>query len=339
MRRLLAVLFVALLAAPGTWWRTDLPDSALFPRNDGRWDLALQPLEITDRRAGETVVVGAWWLTSSYPAFGSYSALVPIGGGRFLAASDTGRVLDFGRPGAPASPPTMDFFAGRREYNKFLVDIEAMTRDPASGRIWTAYEGSNTIERFEADFSAPARIRPIAMRGWSGNTGPEAMTRLADGRFLVISEGREGWLGGASPALLFPADPVDGAEPVSFRFRAPDGFRPVDAALLPDGRVLVLVRRFNWLPPSFANRILVADPAQIAVGAEWRGRQIAAITAPLPSDNYEGLAVEPAAAGTVRLWLISDDNRNKFQRTLLLALQWDPRYKARGISARPADQP
>ena len=336
MRRLIAILLVAMLAAPGLWWRAAPPPAIDRPVPARDWDLTLQPLALSERSAGEAEIVGAWTLRSAYPGFGGYSALTRLGDGRLFAASDTGRMLAFAPPGAPPGLARMGFFAGRWEPNKFVVDIEAITRDPQSGRLWVAYEGSNAIERFEPGFTGAKRIRPMTMHGWSGNSGPETLLRLADGRFLALSEGRASWSGGAHPALLFPSDPVEGAEPVRFAFASPDGFRPVDAAQLPDGRVLVLLRRFDWLPPGFKTRVLVADPAEIREGATWRGEQIAAIEAPLPAENYEGLAIAPEADGAVRLWLISDDNRSLFQRTQLLALRWHPdRKKARGNPARP----
>ena len=39
------------------------------------------------------------------------------------------------------------------------------------------------------------------------------------------------------------------------------------------------------------------------------------------AENYEGLAVEPGAGGRLTLWLVSDDNNMRFQRTLLLRLE------------------
>lgn len=340
MRRLIAILVVALLAAPGLWWRSPPPPPPAIDRPvpAREWDLVLEPLALAGRSAGQADVVEAWALRSGYPGFGGYSSLARLGDGRLLAASDTGRMLAFAPPGAPPGPARMGPFAGRWEPNKFLVDIEAVTRDPVSGRIWVAYEGSNAIERFEPGLTDGKRLRPIAMHGWPGNSGPETLLRLADGRFLAISEGRAGWRGAAHPALLFPSDPVEGAEPIGFAFDAPDGFRPVDAAQLPDGRVLVLLRRFDWLPPGFKTRVLVADPAEIREGGTWHGQPIAAIQAPSPAENYEGLAVEPDTGGAVRLWLISDDNRSVFQRTQLLALRWHPdNKKARGNPARPAN--
>jgi hypothetical protein len=324
MRRLIAILLVALLAAPGTWVRSPPPPMPDVAPPDGRWPARFEPIDRVRAHAGETEIVGAWWVTSPYPGFGSFSALVSLGGDRLLAASDAGRMFAFSAPGAAQAPPRMDFFAGRSEPNKFLVDIEALTRNPRSGQIWAAYEGANSIERFGAGFRSTGLVRPAAMRGWPGNTGPETLLRLADGRFLVISEAHASWRGGPFTALLFPGDPVDGAEPVEFRFEGIGRLRPVDAAQLPDGRVLVLLRSFHVFPPGFENRIVVADPAEIAAGRVWRGREIAAIGAPLPSDNFEGLAITPAADGKIDLWLISDDNFSVIQRTLVLQLRWEP---------------
>ena len=80
-------------------------------------------------------------------------------------------------------------------------------------------------------------------------------------------------------------------------------------------------------------------------------RPVAWLSRPLPSDNYEGLAIVPEAqSDRVALWLISDDNSSAFQRTLLLRLSLDPAdlptlregqasKKARGDAARPSQEP
>jgi hypothetical protein len=67
--------------------------------------------------------------------------------------------------------------------------------------------------------------------------------------------------------------------------------------------------------------LLVADPGRIVAGKDWPWRKLADLEAPLPMDNYEGLAVLPDRDG-VTLWLISDDNFARIQRTLLLELHW-----------------
>ena len=328
---LLACLVVALV--PGTWLRTALPEPDFSPR------LALQPLLLTQTMAGEATIAGAWRLTSPNTHFGSYSALVALPGGQLLAASDKGRFLQFAQPGGTGAT-RFGWLAGNDTTRKKLIDIEAMARDPESGRLWFAYEGTNTIERRNARFGEARSVRPKPMAGFSSNSGPEAFTRLADGRFVVIAEGVPDWAGNRHPAFLFDDDPVESEAGFAFFFDPPTGYSPVDMVQIPDGRVLILVRRVAWgIPPTFPVKIVVADPADIAEDKVWSGTEVAQIVDPLPSDNFEGLAVVPQRDGTLSLWLISDDNGSALQRSLLLELIWDPRgpqakEKARSQAAR-----
>jgi hypothetical protein len=84
---------------------------------------------------------------------------------------------------------------------------------------------------------------------------------------------------------------------------------------------------------------MVADPARVRAGEAWRGEVVAELDDPLPTDNYEGLAVTQSGNGGVVIWLISDDNSATFQRTLLLKLEWQPdartQQKARGTGRTP----
>jgi hypothetical protein len=48
------------------------------------------------------------------------------------------------------------------------------------------------------------------------------------------------------------------------------------------------------------------------------------LAAPLTVDNFEGVAALPRADGSIRFYLISDDNFSRLQRTLLLAFDWTP---------------
>jgi hypothetical protein len=49
-----------------------------------------------------------------------------------------------------------------------------------------------------------------------------------------------------------------------------------------------------------------------------------ALAAPLTVDNYEGVAALPRPDGSVRFYVISDDNFSRLPRTLLLAFDWRP---------------
>lgn len=330
MRKLALLLVVILGLAPGTWLRSPRPPA------DERQILRFAALPVPAVDLGPLEPVGAWALDSPNDAFGSYSALAALGDGSLLAASDKGSMMHFAPPGVQPSTVTIGYFGQDGSRPKWQLDIESMTRDPVSGRVWQGFEGDNRIERTDAGFGARSTVRPAAMRGWPSNSGPEAMVRLADGRFVVIAEGTRRWFDTRGPALLFPADPVTGAEPVVFRFDPPAGYRAVDMAQIADGRVLILLRKVVWgLPPGFGGKLVVADPAAIRAGAPWPIELLADLAAPLPSDNYEGLAVEPDGSGGTTLWLISDDNDSLFQRTLLLKLRWPPKAKARGNPRAP----
>lgn len=330
-RRRLALLLIVIAGLLPVWVRWPKPtEPASQPQV-----LSMTPLRLPAADLGELRALGAWRLQSPNSQFGSYSALVALDDGMLLAASDSGRRLRFTPPGRRGPGPKFDYFAAPEFGAKLTADIEALTRDPVTGRVWAAFEYGNRIERFGRAFELEGSVRPVAMRRWRSNSGPEAMVRLADGRFVVLAEANPRWFAADVPAVLFAGDPVDGAKAIAFRYRPPAGFRPVDMALLPSGKVLILLREVLWgVPPRFAGKLVLAEPAAIRAGGTWRGEVIADLRAPLPSDNFEGLAVEPAPGGGVTLWLISDDNNVTFQDTLLLKLEW-ANEKARGASRAP----
>lgn len=331
MGRLFLLLFLVVGLAPGTWWRSRLPEL------DNRQILIVDTLRVPRTELGDGIeIAGAWHLRSPNHHFSGYSALVPMDDGTLLAASDQTRRMRLAPPDMARLSASFDYFSPPREAGDRHYDLEAVTRDRATGRLWAAYEGSNYIERYDADFRPAGRVRPPEMRRWPSNSGPEAIVRLADGRFIALSEGSPRWFDDDLPALLFAGDPVDGVKPERFRYLPPEGFKPVDMAETPDGRVLILLRAIRWgLPPTFQSKLVVADPGEIRPGERWVWREIAHLTEPLLMDNYEGLAVEPGADGKLVLWLISDNNRSKFQRTLLLKLLWRPNEKARGSLRAP----
>lgn len=337
MRKILAIAVLMVLIAPGTWLRSP-PVQA-----DDSQTLTVTLLKTDGLDLGEVRLAAAWQLDSPNSQFGSYSGLLAMPDCQLLSASDAGGLLRMPMPGCEGEV-VIGRFAGRTAVKKKLIDIESLTRDPATGRIWVGYEGTNTVERLKDDLTGSKSVRPAAMRGWSSNSGPEAMVRLRSGNFIVISEGRSGYWDTAYPALLFEGDPVEKPGVRNFSFAPPEGYRPVDMAQIPDGRILILVRAFAFgLPPTFNVKLVVADPAAIETGETWSGTEIAAITDPRIEDNYEGLAVVPSPDGTLDLWLISDDNGTSFQRTLLLKLNWDPAnqirttQKAHENSARPSE--
>lgn len=324
MIKRLSALLLAFALAPGLWWQSHEtkpsgPPLVFLPQ-------PVPPQAELAPHLGTLVLERAWQLRSASAQFGSYSGLVPIDAQHFLAISDRGHALPFVVPGKLTGPVPILRLATAGGPVRDDYDAEAITRDPASGKVWIAWETSNAIARFSPDLRREGTVGPPEMADWGVNGGPESLVRLADGRFIALREAAEGWFAGTEhQALLFREDPLHGAPPLRFRFASPAHFDPVDMAQLPDGRVLILLRRAVWpLPLRFAGRIVIADPAAIAPGQVWRGREVARLTSSIGVDNFEGIAITARTDGRVNIWLISDDNGAATQRTLLWQLSAEP---------------
>ncbi|HYD37996.1 MAG TPA: esterase-like activity of phytase family protein [Allosphingosinicella sp.] len=307
---LAALVLLATFAPPGLQ-RRDPPPAVSLVRFE---PVALDEDRPGASRLGRLNFLGGWALSSNDPRFGGISAL-HVEGSEALALSDAGWRLRFPLPGG-RSPVRADIAMieagpGPAE-DKANRDSESMV---VAGRaLWVGYERANMVWRYDrSGFAVRGSAAPPAMARWSGNRGAEAMIRLADGRFLVFNEGR----GGDSDALLFAGDPaVAGTAAIALRYRPPAGFRITDAALLPDGRFALLHRRVG-LFEGFTARLTVARLPVPAEGAVIEGEVAAAFEGGIARDNFEALSVSSESGRTV-LWLASDDNYNKLQRTLLL---------------------
>ena len=342
MRRTIALSLFAAALLVLTWGRAEL--QPVDPTAPVTAELVAQGAAGGEPSESPLSLAAVWQLDSRTRDFGGYSALIALPDGSLLAGSDSGTLLHIEQPGTAAMSGSYPQLAATEGRDKRDADLEALTLDRATGAIWAGYERSNAIERYSPRLERLGRVEPARMQDWRANGGPEAMVRLADGRFVVLAEVRRRPAAQGHRAVLFPGDPTAGdaaGEGVAFAFAAPAGMRPVDMTQLADGTVLVLLRRLEWyLPPDFASAVAVLDPEAIEAGALWHPERVLRLPEGVPSENYEGLASEPGADGTTRLWLILDDNFTGLQRTLLVALDWHaperPRQKARGNAARPS---
>lgn len=290
--------------------------------------VALDSRDPANRRVGSLTYLGGVRLRSPDPAFGGFSAMQVIGD-RFLLVSDAGNIVRFRLDAAfrlsdaSFGDVGMGPSTGRYKPDR---DVESLAHDPATGRIWLGYERENAIWRYDAALAQADRyVRPVAMRDWSVNGGPESMVRLSDGRFIVIGEtarpkgalAKTGRLG-----LLFAGDPTEAPDrSFAFTYLPPPGFDPSDITELPDGRLLVLNRSFG-LPDLFTAKLTVIDANAIRPGAVVQGREIAHFAAPLLHDNFEALAVTREGNDTI-LWMASDDNQQFWEQSLLLKFRLD----------------
>ncbi len=310
---LLLLLFGAAVAGTRISYRSFSQSITLTP-------LAFDSNDPKINRIGQLRFLGAWELRSQNRDFGGISALTTLADGRFIGLSDAGTLIGFGltddeRADHPFIAPLPEAFGPGKTYRD--RDTEGLAYDSDTGQFWVSYEGRNMIRRFSPSFGrSDGMVHPVAMHDWPFNSGPETLVRFPDGRFATFSEAAVR-ADGSYAAVMFSGDPVEAeTSNFSFGYAPPKGYKATDAKMLPDGRLLMLNRRIGF-PEGFSAILSVLDPATIKKDAMVSGRAIAALKSPLLVDNMEGLAITQEGEQNI-VWLISDNNFNIWQRTLLM---------------------
>lgn len=266
--------------------------------------------------------VGGWALTSKHDAFGGFSGIVVDGkGGSLLAISDKGDWWQSAFDARLMMPPTtgsMQRFSSGMIADKIDLDAESLIK--FGGGLLVSFEHNHRLE-FVAEVGAEPvkpQLAPIDFSGISGNGGMEAIALLQTGELLVFSErGLNG--AGNLQAWLVSADATE-----ALKFKPPTNFSPTDAAVMPNGDVLVLLRHFSAID-GVAIKVHHIKAADIVAGAALSGEEILHLTPEFTVDNMEGLDVVVIDNDTVRLVMISDDNFNPLQRTLLMMFDYNYR--------------
>lgn len=326
VRRKLFTLIV-LLPLAVLVWATQRNDPFTFDRRVVVTDLLPKVPAAEREQLGPFVLQQAWLLEGGDHRFGGYSALVPQEGG-LLAISDRNRTLSIPvplKPGVFTSPmPNMVVQRWPDGHTSIGFDTESVVRDPADGSLWTGLEDDVRVVRTDPRTGAASLIPVNETRDWPRNGGAEAMARLPDGRWIMLCESCGTGRGGLHLGLMFKGRPgLSKAQ--KFGFLVPAGFDPVDAVPLPDGRLLILVRKLGLSPPGFSARIVLADVSRLDPRRPLPTVELARLEGPVLHENWEGMALTAGKAG-LSLWLVSDANASTFQQTRLLRLEFDPAH-------------
>lgn len=281
--------------------------------------------EPSRRQLGKLHFLGGIRFESASRAFGGFSGML-VDGENFTLLSDGGNIVRFQ---LDRSWQVRNLQLGElpdgpgRGWSKRDRDSESLTRDPETGQLWVGFEEVNEVWRYSPGFAqGEAYSAPLAMAGWPSGSGPESMVRLRDGSFIVLSEGGKGRGAGTRPALWFTDDPVKWPHRgFEFSYRPPIGYRPTDIAELPDGRLLVLNRAISFRE-GFTVIVTIIDRRAVGAGRIVAGRPIARFAAPVVHDNFEAMAVVREGSSTI-LWIVSDNNDWRLQRSLLLKFRLD----------------
>ncbi len=296
-------------------------------------DLSL-PLDRTDKTrttVGALTFKGAVVIPPDKEKVGGLSGLWVLDEGRKInALSDTGRVfqlsLSWSADGmlqgvTSARQPMLRDEDGSMPKSKTRGDSESITRLP-DGSWLVGFERDHRIERFADQQGQPAGSpvpwpQPPDLSKLPRNDGLEALTILPGNGLLAIAEYKGN--DGLNPAWQWMQTPK-GPAWVKRSYMAQSGFLPVDAALLPSGDVLVLERGFS-LFFGFRSRIARVPKAAFFSNQPLEGETLAMLESPLITENFEGLAVLPQGGGKALLFLVSDNNLNAAQQTILAVFE------------------
>ena len=301
----------------------------------------LQPKDPGRSRVGGLLYRGGLALRAAEPRFGGLSDLrIFDNGRRVVAVSDCGssfvaqmRYDEHGSLTGISEAQLRPLVGpGGRPLGVDEDDAESLARAP-DGALIVGFEQRHRLWRYPPG-GAPFGLPPDLLQAPPGsalldpNEGMEAVLSLEDGRLVVFTEAVRppsrtalGWIEKGAVWEEFEL-------PLTYGDDAPqEPFRPTGAALLPGGDVLLLERRY----PPVAVRIRRIPRAALENHGDLEGTELARFAPPLTVDNFEGMDVVPAPDGTLRLFLISDDNDcakaghrhgTSAQRTLLLSFSF-----------------
>jgi len=284
------------------------------------------------KRTQGLVFRGGLVLDSQTDTFGGLSGIGFSGPDNRLAmVSDRGNFvagqLLYDDRGAPLSLVGVDISPiqnskGTDLPNAFSRDAEALAvveRDGAPAAVRIGFENLTRVADYALENGIPVgRARDIDIPDWlSRNRSNESLEAVCiapaaspiAGSTLLITEGVITGDGAHAGYVLGRKD--RGA----IAYRSGGQTAPTDCAFLPNGDLLVLERGVVLV--SFAARLVRVPAADVRPNAEMAGEVLFEGTGG-DLDNMEGLAVHPGPDGKPRITIVSDNNFNDWERTLLL---------------------
>lgn len=278
------------------------------------------------QRIGPLIYRGGLVLRADAERFGGYSGLAVRDGTRFWALSDrgtwlTGRLIEQGGRLTGVEDVQIEpvrGIAGRPVPSYYDTEGVALDGDD----ILVSTEGEPRLSRYAGADLSRATALPVPgdlEKEMSGNGGWEAIAVLADGQILAVSEKAQWEPGLDLPEGAHKAWLIAGGQAQPLGIRVPEEHAPTALAKLPDGDYLMLLRFFSPFR-GLSIKLARVPAAALKPGGEVQVQELVTLRPPLSVDNMEGLAVRQVQ-GRTRIYLISDDNQNPVQRTLLLAFE------------------
>lgn len=209
--------------------------------------------------------------------------------GRLVGAHDAGMRRLIGPDGAVLQP-------------KQAADAEGLALlDGAVKGVAVSFERDDRIWNYGPlglDLPTPLRHPDL---DFGSNEGMEGLAAAPGGGWLVLGEAGGAWVCDPAACRALPNAPTT----------VEDGFKFTSADVDPAGGWFILQRRYS---PPFDMQARVRRMAPDGT----LGPVLIGLRTPASVDNFEGVAVQERAGGA-RLYILSDDNANALEKTLLLA--------------------
>ncbi len=289
-------------------------------------------------RLGRLRYLSGLHLTSDDEDFGGFSGLA-IHRGRLTAVSDQGHwltavlLLDSGvlkelrsaRMGSLCDDDGTPVAWERRDAEEiqalpgggFLISFERHHRIFFYGSAANGTSRHRVAAETLAPDGRPAAFPfPPAIVPTRRNKGMEAIALLPDGRLLTFAEDLRtieddiiGWIGHP-----------EAGDWRHLTLATLEDFLPTGAAVLPAGDVVLLERSYS---KEIGNRVrlMLLEAASLLPEARLQPIELARLEPPATVDNMEAVAVHPGPDGETLIYLMSDDNYNEGQRTLLMQFE------------------
>ncbi len=324
LRAALVVPAVLAAAVPAAVSTAGAADETVFLAAEA---VPLNPENEGQVRAGALLYRGGLAVRSPDPRFGGFSGLaVSRDGAHLTAISDRGAWLR-ARIRYDAAGRLSGLGDGRigplhgrngKPLRGLNADAEALALLP-DGSALVAFERRHRILRYPAapnPLAARPALRPApeGLAGAPSNGGAETLAHIGSGRLFLLTENLRvdggayaGWIGRQERWR-------------PFTYARSGGFRPTDATVLPDGDIAVLERHYTPATGVSARIALVPRNA-VAPGGTVRGRELLHLAPSMTVDNFEGIAARRGPNGKTVLYILSDDNFNPLQSTLLLMFE------------------
>jgi hypothetical protein len=178
-------------------------------------------------------------------------------------------------------------------------------------RIWSYPFGLDGFAALPTAVPIPSGL--LQAKANSGLESIELLSAPGD-PLLILTEG-EVETGGNIPAWILTETR---SKPLFLANKEP--FSATDLGTLANGDLLVLERRFSPLG-GVGMRLRKIDQSLLQENTIMDGPELIHLGSPYTVDNMEGLSIRTGANGETLLYIVSDDNFNPLQRTLLMMFE------------------